>query len=505
MDLPIIAALATPPGQSGLAVVRLSGSGAAALADRCFAFGPLPSASVGFEGSKVGTTKRHKRSIASMKGYRCALGYLFDPESGEIIDQCIATRFVAPYSYTGEETVEFSFHGGLALRRKVLQLLFALGAEAAPAGEFSKRAFLNGKMDLAQAEAVMDLINAEAGLSSASALQQLQGQLSQAFIAFREELFALLAELEIAVDYPEHEDFAFAEDELPQRLLRIKEALHDLLSGYKQSLSLKKGLQVVLVGAPNVGKSSLLNRLSGSERAIVTDIAGTTRDTVDSLIEIAGIPVRLIDTAGIRESSDQVEKIGVARSLKAMEEADYILWTITPETLRDADPQRVAAALREELEFIPRSQAFSLLLNKLDLPEADERFAFLVEQVLPLLADELAKHSGLQSQSGIPQLLQVSAQSGQGMDDLRQAIVQVYQNLGSGKSEALRITSERHAEIVRRAAALLDQILAERSYLPLDVLSQSLLAVGDILAEISGEQVSESLINEIFSRFCVGK
>lgn len=504
MDLPIIAALATPPGQSGLAVVRLSGSGSALLADRCFRAGPLP---VLFDEATVFDTQaeRKNRTLYELPGYRCVFGYLIDPDSGKVIDQCIATRFVAPRSYTGEEAIEFSFHGGTALRRKVLQILFRLGAQAADAGEFTKRAFLNGKLDLSQAEAVMDLINAEAELSSEVAVQQLQGQLSTAFKNFREQLYALMAGLEIAIDYPEHEDFSLVEETLPLQLKNLREALQQLLAGYRQSISLKKGLQVALVGAPNVGKSSLLNALSGSERAIVTDIAGTTRDTVDSLVEISGIPVRLIDTAGLRESNDKVERIGVARSLQAMAEADYVLWTIAPELLELGGAANCAASLREELKAIPSGLPFSLLLNKQDLPGAEASRAFLADEVLPLLEAEFLHPSQKTNEAAPPKLLLVSAQSGQGLEDVRAAIAAVYHNMGSGRGESLRITSDRHAEIVQRALSLLEKIEAECGFLPIDILSQSLLAVGDILGEISGERVSESLINEIFSRFCVGK
>ncbi len=504
MNLPIIAALATPPGQSGLAVVRLSGTGSAALAEQCFRPGPLRALS----GDATPTDLQPSSSnmtLQELPGYRCIFGYLIDPDNGKAIDQCIVTRFVAPRSYTGEEAIEFSFHGGTALRRKVLQILFRLGAKAADAGEFTKRAFLNGKLDLSQAEAVMDLINAEAELSSEVAMQQLQGQLSDAFKIFREQLFALMAGLEIAIDYPEHEDFSLVEEELPLQLKNLQDALRSLLSGYRQSISLKKGLQVALVGAPNVGKSSLLNALSGTERAIVTDIAGTTRDTVDSLVEISGIPVRLIDTAGIRESSDKVERIGVARSLKAMAEADYVLWTISPELLELGGADTCAATLREELKAIPTELPFSLLLNKQDLPGAEASRAFIEAEVLPLLEEDFSRSQGHDDEMPVPKLLLVSAQSGQGLEDVRQAIAAVYHNMGSGRGESLRITSDRHLEVVQRALGLLEQIESEYRFLPIDILSQSLLAVGDILGEISGERVSETLINEIFSRFCVGK
>lgn len=501
MDLPIIAALATPPGQSGLAVIRLSGHGSAALADLCFRFGPLPGKT---ESSDMLSVKASTRSLTKLKGYRCALGYIIDPKDEKVIDQCIVTRFVAPHSYTGEESVEFSFHGGNALRRKILRVLIDLGALAAPAGEFTKRAFMNGKLDLAQAEAVMDLVNAEAGLSSEAAMQQLQGSLSDAFARFRERLFSLMAELEIAIDYPEHEDFNFVEDTLSKQVADIRNALVELLNGYRQGVSLKKGLQVALVGAPNVGKSSLLNALSGVERAIVTDIAGTTRDTIDSLVEISGIPVRLIDTAGIRESSDTVERIGVERSHQAMLEADYILWTITPELLEDKSAEEVAKLLHEELQAIPENVPFSLLLNKQDLPGTEELNKFLKDEVLPIMGFDFANRIDL-DKAVVPTLIFASAQSGQGLDEVRNAILLVYQNMGTSHNEALRISTERHAEIVQRALNLLEQIEADQNFLPLDVLSQSLLAVGDILGEISGERVSESLINEIFSRFCVGK
>lgn len=461
----VCAALATPPGQSGLAVIRLSGPGSARAVDLLFRpnsprFGP----------------------VAAMAGYTCAVGDLIDPEDAGLIDQVVITRFVAPHSFTGEDVVEISCHGGVSVKQTILDRLFKLGVQPAEPGEFSKRAFMNGKMDLAQAEAVMDLIQAEARRSTKAAAAQLHGALSGRIRRLSDAVYRLLAQVELILEYPEHEETDEAQDSLASGLEFLADSMAALQASFNQGRILREGMTVVIAGRPNAGKSSLLNALAGYDRAIVTSVPGTTRDTIEELVDINGIPVRLIDTAGLRTTDDLVEKIGVDRARSALRQADLVFWLASPPL----------SGLDDELREIRRVLAAGIpviaIAGKDDLAES---------RIIRRYLDENLNQGDV---------VAFSAVSGEGLPVLRRLILDQYERIGSPSGQEVLITNSRHKACLDQAAArVAEAIHTIRSGIPLDLTASLLHNSAAALAAITGDQVSEELINTIFSRFCVGK
>lgn len=459
----VCAAVATPPGQSGLAVIRMSGEHCAEAARLIFrpAGGNFPEAD-------------------RMPGYTCAVGLAVDPVSQAVIDQVVLTRFVAPHSFTGEDVIEISCHGGTAVKQAILDGLFRLGVRPAEAGEFTRRAFLNGKMDLVQAEAVMDLIQAGARKASHAAAVQLQGALSRRIRQFSDADYRILAQVELILEYPEHEESPAALASLEHQLLDLRRQLQALADSFHQGRLLREGLTVVIAGRPNTGKSSLLNALAGFDRAIVTPIPGTTRDTVEELVEIAGLPVRLVDTAGLRETEDLVERIGVERAKSALQSADLVFWLVSP----PLDDLAVELAEVRQIPGLP----LILIAGKDDLAES--------QAVQQFFASHLPDYP----------VVPFSALTGEGLEQLRQAILDRYSQAGSTSGEEALITNSRHKACLDQALLHLDQAQeALRAGIPLDLVASLLRASAESLAGITGDVVSDELIDTIFSRFCIGK
>lgn len=493
-------AVATPPGRSGVAVIRLAGADAPRIADRVFRFGPLPDV----RPVEPPQEPVPDRTVVGMKGYTAALGYLLDPHEQTIIDQAVLLRFRAPHSYTGEEVVEISVHGGSEVTRSAVRALCLAGARPAQAGEFTRNAFLNGKMDLAQAEAVIELIDSETARAARAALLQLQGGLSEQIHAVLDALYELMSALEMSIEYPDHEDSRLDESYLRRVLERAIRQLDQLKQSYRQGEILRAGLQVVLIGPPNVGKSSLLNRLSGQERSIVTHIPGTTRDTIELDMDLDGIPVHLTDTAGIRESSDPIEQMGIERTRKAMEAADLLIWMIAP-------PIQGEPAAASEVFSLPPDKPLLIVANKDDLPDFSGFMEHFQENVLSQMTFSSTQtaawdiHQAARGCSEPFQPLPVSARDGSGLEVLTEVIVALYEAWGTQAAEQSVLTSARHYDAVVKALELLQQVAADLVYLPQDVLAQALRGAAEMLALIIGEQVSEEVINQIFERFCVGK
>ncbi len=448
MNKDTIAAIATPPGRGGVGVIRISGSN---LLPFAFAL----------------TGKSPKPRYATLADFQAA--------DGSTIDTGLLLYFPNPHSFTGEDVLELQGHGGPVVLQLLLARCLDLGARLAEPGEFSRRAFLNGKMDLAQAEAVADLIDAATASAARSAVRSLQGEFSRAIGELNEELINLRMLVEATLDFPEEDiDFLKAADAFG-RLQRLQRKLAEIFDRAGQGKLLQAGLHVVLAGQPNVGKSSLLNRLTGDDLAIVTPIAGTTRDALRSTIQIEGIPLHIIDTAGLRETEDEVERIGIERSWKEIERSDVVLLLVDSRT-------GVTEADREILERLPKNLQRITIYNKIDLAgRQSERHDE---------ADGVA--------------VSLSAKANQGIDLLRQELLRI---AGWHQTEDVFIARERH---LRALATAQEHVAAARSVvegvLPaLELFAEELRLAQQALGEITGEFTADDLLGVIFSRFCIGK
>ncbi len=443
-----IAAIATAPGMGAVGLIRISGPDAFPLVSQCLA------------------ASRDCRQFTE----RQAILTKITDCSGDTIDEVLATCFHGPRSFTGEDTVELACHGGVLVMRRVLQRLLDLGVFPAGAGEFSQRAFLNGKIDLTQAEAVMDLISAQTDLAMRAAHEQLQGKLGDRSELIRQEMLAIAAHVEAYIDFPEEDIDTDTGAALAERIQSCSQSIGQLLKTAEQGRILREGVRTVIFGAPNAGKSSLLNKLLGYERAIVSDVEGTTRDTVEEVLNLEGIPVRLIDTAGMRETEDIIEQQGVARTRSQIETADLIL------------------------EVVDGSQACSYRLTE---KEVDARHHILV-----INKNDLDLHRDWQGSGGV----MISCSNGDGLDDLVAKIAEV---LSMGTAEwgghAVAINA-RHQSCLKRAES---SLMAAKSTLEsgqgAEFISVDLREAMEAIGEIAGRIDTEELLGEIFSSFCIGK
>ncbi|NLY89283.1 MAG: tRNA uridine-5-carboxymethylaminomethyl(34) synthesis GTPase MnmE [Firmicutes bacterium] len=455
-----IVAVATPPGEGGIGVIRISGPQAQAIGERIL---------------------RHPsgKAITTWPERKVRLGVVLSSEQ-KIIDEAIFFFFRAPRSYTGEDVLEIQGHGGQKNLELILSAAMAAGARPAEPGEFTKRAFLNGRIDLAQAEAVIDLITAQTDLAHQAAQEQLSGRLSTYLRQCEERLLAVLAQIEAALDYPEDEIPDLDREEAGRTIHDVAEDLRTLAVQAEKGRILREAATVVLAGKPNVGKSSLLNRLLGEERAIVTPIPGTTRDFVAEISNLQGLPVRLVDTAGLRETSDPLEQEGVRRAWRWVERAELILVVLDAAAGLSAEEERL-------IEDVRGKKRMFIILNKSDLPPR------LTVAGLP------------EKFSGLP-VLTVSAFSGEGLEDLETKIREELVGKDFGRGHPVIVTSLRHKEALERAVRYLQNVTAGlRDGLSEDLLTIDLRAALEALGEITGRTVSDEVINAIFSRFCVGK
>jgi len=458
-----IAAIATPAGVGGLSVIRTSGSDAIALTDKVF---------------------RGKKSLASAASHTAHFGQLLSPE-GARLDEVVATIFRSPHSYTGEDVVEISCHGGNLVTRRVLESIIAAGARHAQPGEFTKRAFLNSRMDLSQAEAVADLIHARSEKYREISLQQLRGSLSEQINHLRDSLVKITGMLELELDFAE-DGYEFADKKkLEEQITGTLGQLDTLLRSYGTGKLYRDGVRIVLAGMPNVGKSSLLNALLRENRAIVTDIPGTTRDTIEENLSIDGILFTVVDTAGLRETVDRVELEGVRRSHDQVKSSDLLL-LVMDESRKPAE-EELALAKRLLKETKREATPVLLVLNKVDLKKGKKN------------------HQG---SLPVDQVVEVSALTGEGLDDLRAAVSQIVQGSeGTFRpAEGVVITSERHFEAIRRTRESLQLGLqsvgkGESS----EFIAVDLRAALDSLGEITGAVTTDDILNEVFSKFCIGK
>ncbi|MBQ3425770.1 MAG: tRNA uridine-5-carboxymethylaminomethyl(34) synthesis GTPase MnmE [Clostridia bacterium] len=439
-----IAAISTPQGAGGIAVIRISGSDAVDVADRIFS-----------------------GSLAGARSHTVHYGYII--KDGERIDEVLVTVMLAPRTFTREDTVEISCHGGAMAVRAVLRAVIAAGAYPAEPGEFTKRAFMNGRIDLSQAEAVIDIINAKNELSRRNAIMQLGGTLSREIKAVRDELVHLSAQMQVIIDYPDEDLEDVNSGDIQKVCNRCADRVDRLIRSAEDGRIIRDGIRCAIVGKPNVGKSSILNYLAKSERAIVTDIAGTTRDVIEESVTINGIPLVLSDTAGIHETDDAVERIGVDRSMQYIDGADIVIVVTDAAVGIDDEDRVVLTATRDKKRIV--------LVNKTDIAEGD---------------DELG--------------IAVSAATGAGMDRLAEEIARLCRLSELHTENGAVITNMRHRAALQAAYdALMGACEALSAGMPTDIVSIDIAAAMDALGEITGETVRDSVVDDIFHNFCVGK
>lgn len=456
-----IAAIITALGPAGVGIIRISGSEALEIGDRVY---------------------KGKKSLQEVLTHSVNYGHVYDYKNKEVIDEALFLVMHGPHTFTGEDVVEIQCHGGYVVVQKVLELVLRNGARLAEPGEFSKRAFLNGKLDLSQAEAIMDIVNAKTDQSLKVAINQHQGKLSKTINKLRHNLLELLAYIEADIDFPDDDIERLTNEEIKERILSLRERVSTILATAKRGKIIREGLNVVIIGKPNVGKSSLLNALLKENRAIVTDIPGTTRDAIEEFINLGGVPIKIIDTAGIRDTEDLVEKIGVEKAKEFINKADLVLFVLDILTgVTEADRN----ILNNYLKDVPTI----VLVNKSDLKDSN----FDIESIKVAVGDDKA-------------ILQISALESEGIDELEKQILELFFSGQIDTSNDELITNVRHVQALTSALDYLESALNSLNlYLPSDFLAIDLKAAWESLGKITGETVEEDLLDQIFSQFCLGK
>lgn len=455
-----IAAISSAPGEGAIGIVRLSGDDALAIADKVYKLG--------------------QKKLSTQDSHTIHYGYIVDPKDGQEIDEVMVSVMREPKTFTREDIVEINTHGGIVATNRVLELVLREGATLAEPGEFTKRAFINGRIDLTQAEAVMDLIRAKTDRSMDLAVKQLDGKLSNLIENLRQDILNTLAQVEVNIDYPEYDDV----EEMTLKLLGekttiIKDRIDGLLSTAKQGKILRDGISTAIVGRPNVGKSSLLNALLREEKAIVTDIEGTTRDTVEEYINIRGVPLKLVDTAGIRDTEDVVERIGVERSKKALMEAELVLLLLNQSEALTAGDRELLALTQDHKRII--------IMNKIDLPNQ-----LLKESLLEWVEED--------------EIIATSMMTQEGIDALEEKIADYFFSGQSREKDATYVSNARHIDLLQKASQSLDEVKNGIDMgMPVDLIQIDFTRAWEILGEIIGENAPDELLTQLFSQFCLGK
>ena len=453
-----IAAISTAVSASGIGIIRVSGNRAVEIADQVY------------------RSKKKNWNLSDAETHTIHYGHIYD--GGEMVDEVLVMLMRAPRTFTGEDTVEIDCHGGVYAMKRVLETVLKQGARIAEPGEFTKRAFLNGRLDLSQAEAVMDVIQSKNQHALNNSIRQLKGSVKQKITEIRQKILYETAYIEAALDDPEHMSLDGFDDRLLDTVEEQKDRIEQLLSTSEDGKMIQEGIRTVIVGKPNAGKSSLLNVLLGEERAIVTEIAGTTRDTLEEYIHMGGVTLRLVDTAGIRQTSDVVESIGVDKALNQAEQADLVLYVADASVPLDESDYQI-------MDMITGKQAI-IILNKSDLPEK-------------VSARELERLTG-------KQVITVSAKEETGLEELKSQIESMFFQGKLHLPEDVYITNLRHKKLLQEAVESLNQVLDSlHAHMPEDFYSIDLMSAYEALGSILGESVDEDVINEIFHKFCVGK
>lgn len=457
-----IAAISTATGNGGIGIIRMSGENCFNILEKIFR-----------------TSKNNKINIEKIKGYTIQYGYIIDNKTNEIIDEVLVSFFRNPKSYTRENMCEINSHGGMVVEKRILEECLKNGAILAEPGEFTKRAFLNGRIDLSQAESIIDIINSKTEKEAKASINQLQGYLSENIGKIRHELLDIMADIEASIDYPEYDIEEVTNSKAIKLLKNVKSKLKILEESFNSGKVLKEGIKTAIIGRPNAGKSSLLNTILKEERAIVSDIEGTTRDTIEELVTIKGIPLKIIDTAGIRKTSDKIEEIGVEKALKVAEDADLILAIIDNTKELNEEDLKILNLVKDKNAII--------LLNKIDLQ-----------------VNNLEKNENIINAN--KKVIKISTKNRDGIEELYKEIEKMFNikeiNIDSGNL----ITNIRHKnQITNSIKNINEAINAINLNLPIDIISISIKETLEDLGKITGDNVGEDIINEIFSKFCLGK
>ena len=453
-----IAAISTAAGNGGIGIVRLSGNKSFEIINKIF----IP--------------KNKNREI---KGYSLKYGNIINPENNEIVDEVLVSYFIGPNSYTKENMCEINTHGGIIVERKILDLCLKNGAELAEPGEFTKRAFLNGRIDLAQAESIINLINSKSDKEAKESIKELKGELSKKINEIEQKIIDVMVNIEVVVDYPEYDVEEITNKEALDKMDEVNKMLENLEKSFEKGKLIRDGIKTVILGKPNAGKSSLLNAILNEDRAIVSNIKGTTRDSIEEFININGLSLKIIDTAGIRTTDNEIEKIGVEKSKRLADEGDLIIAIF--------DLSRELEEEDKEIINIIKNKNTIIVLNKVDIKQENK-----------LLEDEIKKLC--------KPIIKLSAMDKTGLEKLYDEIIKVFSLNNLYNDNEILITNERHKNQIRKAKENINQaIISIQNNMPIDISSIHIKQALEDLGEITGKNVSENIINEIFSKFCLGK
>ena len=455
-----IAAISTAPAIGGIGIVRMSGKDCFEVLEKIF-------------------KPKNPETIENIAGYRIKYGTIVNPETNRVVDEVLVSYFKCPKSYTAENMCEINSHGGIVVLREILELCLKNGAELAKPGEFTERAFLNGRIDLTQAEAIIDIINAKSTREAQESANQLEGYLSRKINEIREKIMDIMVKIEANIDYPEYDVEEVSNKDAENKLKEIENELIKLSKTFENGKILKEGVKIAIIGSPNAGKSSLLNSMLKEERAIVTDIAGTTRDIIEEQISIEGIPFKVIDTAGIRDAKDKIEQIGIEKSKKAANEADVILAVFDSSVPLNDEEREILNLLKHKKSII--------VLNKTDLKQ-------------------IVNNECKEIQDVNTEVINISLKNKEGLEKIYESLVKMFNLNQINLDNELTITNIRHQELINKAIESTRMALNDlNNSMPIDIISINIKEILEHLGEITGDNVSEDIIKSIFAKFCLGK
>ena len=455
-----IVAISTAPGIGGIGIIRISGDKTFNIIEKIF-------------------KQKKKQEIKDIKGYTIKYGHIINPETDEIIDEVLVSFFKKPHSYTTEDMCEINSHGGMIIMQKILDICLKYGAEMAEAGEFTKRAFLNGRIDLSQAESIIDIINSKTEKETKASIKQLNGFLSEKINKIRKKIIDVMVNIEVNIDYPEYDVEEVSENQTRTMLEEVKKELEELEKTFYNGKIIKEGIKVAIIGKPNAGKSSLLNAILREDRAIVTQYAGTTRDTIEEFMNIDGIPLKIVDTAGIRNAKDEVEKIGILKSREMANNADLVIGIFDATKEIDKEDEEIINILNEKKSIV--------VLNKIDLLKKEIK---IDEKILKLNK----------------KIIKISALEKIGIEELNNEITKLFKINEINFDNEIIVTNSRHKNLINKALENTKLALETLDNdMPLDIIAIYIKEILEDLGLITGENVSENIINEIFAKFCLGK